>query len=78
MKFFRPDSNTQVQQRSRQPFQVGGFFVCSAKRLLLARRQVRAATVRNLRRHADAFAQHVQPYFSAVALPQNTRYMNTV
>jgi hypothetical protein len=21
---------------------------------------------------------HVQPYFSAVALPQNTRYMNTV
>jgi hypothetical protein len=24
------------------------------------------------------FAQHFQPYLSAVALPQNTRYMNTV
>ena len=25
-----------------------------------------------------ALADHVQPYFSAVALPQNTRYMSTV
>ena len=44
-------------ERSRQPFLVGGFFVCSAKRLLLARRQVRAAAMRHLGRHADAFAQ---------------------
>ena len=37
--------------------QVGGFFVCSPKRLLLARRQVRATAVRHFCRHADAFAQ---------------------
>ncbi len=44
-------------KKNRQPLQVGGFFIYSAKRLLLARRQIRAATVRHFCRHADAFAQ---------------------
>jgi hypothetical protein len=34
-----------------------GFLICCLKRLLLARRYVRAATVRHFCRHADAFAQ---------------------
>ena len=34
-----------------------GIFVSSAKRLLLAGRQVRAAAMRHFCRHADAFAQ---------------------
>ena len=34
-----------------------GFFIESENRLLLARRQVRAATVRHFCRHTNAFAQ---------------------
>jgi hypothetical protein len=77
-EFFSLSQRYKFIKKNRQPFQVGGFFSWGLKRLLLARRQVRAAAVRHFCRHADAFAQHFQPYFSAVALPQNTRYMNTV
>jgi len=55
--FFGLSRETSSSKKSRQPFQVGGFFSWGLKRLLLARRQVRATPVRHLRRHADAFAQ---------------------
>ena len=44
-------------KEAANPFRFSGFFIYSANRLLLRRRQIRAADVRHLRRHADAFAQ---------------------
>ncbi len=44
------------KEQSLQPFQVGGLFICCAKRLLFARRQIRATAMRHFCRQTDAFA----------------------